>query len=197
MKIECIANSFKTLPISVYEGLHGFTRDTLFDELEVGQQLVVYGINTFKKHLWYLVETQGLYGTMYHPNPMYYPSHLFKIIDGKLSKYWIVKEGKDSYDNNAIIVNWGFPELVENEYFYNELIEDISENISIFKKYKKLMDFEFPNNNIEIKAEIIDENWIMCPKCTNAFEVSNEGLIQCEKCGTIMNNPLYKGYHIL
>lgn len=137
MKIECITNQFRDIPSSVYEGLYSFSSETEYVELDVGKQFVVYAITTIKKHVWYLVEVQGL------SVPMYYPAHLFKITDGRLSKYWIVKEGQDDYDNKAHIVKIGFKELVEDDFFYGELLEDNPENIEVFKKYKKSMDNEF------------------------------------------------------
>jgi hypothetical protein len=136
MKVECATNKFKDIPKTVYDELYGYSFDTELP-IEIGQQSVVYGITTIKKHLWYLVNVEGL------ADPMYYPCHLFKIIDGRLSKYWMAKEGQDYYDNNASIINFGFKEIVEEEYFYGELIEDNPINVSIFRKYKELMDREY------------------------------------------------------
>ncbi len=101
MKVECIKNICKEIPKEIYDGLHGYTMDTGFD-IEVGQQSIVYGITTIKKHFWYLVDIDGL------SHPLYLPSALFNIIDGRLSKYWIVAEGQDDEDHNAPIIQFGF-----------------------------------------------------------------------------------------
>ena len=105
--------------------------------VDIGQISTVYGILTIKKHLWYLVARDEMEG------PMYYPSHLFEIIDGRISKYWFAKEGKDQYDNNTPIIQFGFKELVDDEYFYGELLEDNPVNEEVFKLYKTSMDNEF------------------------------------------------------
>lgn len=136
MKVECITNQFKNIPTSVYDGLYGYSSDTELP-IEIGQQSVVYAITTIKKHLWFLVNVAGL------AYPMYYPAHLFKITDGRLSKYWVAKERQDDYDNKASIIQIGFPELVADEFFYGEFLEDKPENVEIFKKYMDLMDKEF------------------------------------------------------
>lgn len=189
MKVSCIKNSLKSIPSNVYEGLQGYSVETEFSELEIGQQFVVYGINTFKKYPWYLIKVEGL------AYPMYYPAHLFKIIDGRLSKHWIVQEGQDDYDNEVQILEIGFKELVENKFFYGELIEDNSANNAIFNKYKALLDVEFPDNNNPLVAELIDKNWVMCPVCSDAFEANiYEGIVLCSKCKTSMNNPCWYGF---
>ena len=136
MRVECITNQFKNIPKTVYDELYGYSFDTQLP-IEIGQQSVVYGITTIKKHLWYLVEVEGL---VY---PLYYPCYLFKIIDGRVSKYWIAKEGQDDYDNKNPIIKFGFKELVEDEFFYGGYLENNPIIIAIFMKYKELMDNEF------------------------------------------------------
>jgi len=135
MKVECVSNHYKDIPPSVYESLHGFSSETELP-IEIGHQSVVYAIKTFNKNLWYLIEVKGLI------EPMYYPHQFFKIIDGRLSKYWLAKEEKDSYDNEASVIQFGFRELIEDEYFYGNLLEDDPMKIATFAKYKNLMNLE-------------------------------------------------------
>ncbi|MEO6831171.1 MAG: hypothetical protein ABI378_02870 [Chitinophagaceae bacterium] len=137
MKIKFRFSCFDKIPTSVYGGLHGFSAETKIEELEVGKQFVVYGINTIKRHLWYLIQdNQMIY-------PMYYPSALFEIIDGRLSSFWIARENLDDYDDNVKAIDIGIREIVENKYFYGELLEDNSEYKGIFDEYKKNIKNEF------------------------------------------------------
>ena len=136
MKVECIKNLCEEIPSKIYEGLHGYSADSKFD-IELGQESIVYGITTIKKHFWYLIDVDDL------PYPMYYPSALFKIIDGRLSRYWQVAEGQDDEDNSTPIIKFGFKELVEDEFFYGEYLEDYPKNLEVFQKYMELMKKEY------------------------------------------------------
>lgn len=136
MKVECIKNLCKEIPAKIYEGLQGYSVDSRFD-IEVGQKSIVYGITIIKKHLWYLINIDNL------PYLIYYPSALFKIIDSRLSRYWHVAESRDDEDSGAIIIKFGFKELVEDEFFYGEYLEDYPKNVEIFQKYIELMKKEY------------------------------------------------------
>jgi hypothetical protein len=136
MIVECITNKLHDIPSFVYDGITGYDSKAELP-IEIGQQSLVYGIATIKKSPWYLVDVKFL------KYPMYYPSHIFKILDGRISKYWIIKEFYDDDDNGNKGLNISFKELVENEYFYGELLEDNQLNLHVWKKYQKLMKNEF------------------------------------------------------
>ncbi|MBU1628487.1 MAG: hypothetical protein KKH06_00145, partial [Gammaproteobacteria bacterium] len=62
--------------------------------------------------------------------------------------------------------------------------------VEYFKKYKKLMDLEFPNSSVIKVASDLGKSWIMCPDCDEAWEnKSSAALVECPKCKTLLNNP--------
>ena len=119
-----------------YENL-SYTDETEFDELEVGQQSVVYAIVIMNGTQWYLIDFEQL------THPMFYPKAFFKIEDWRISKYWVAKEQQDEYDNNNLVLNFSFPEFLDDEYFYGELLEDNPKQLAIFRKYQTLLRNEF------------------------------------------------------
>jgi len=134
VKVECIQNNLKYIEKYVYEGL--FDSDTILP-IEIGQQSIVYAIATIKRNLWYLVDVKWL------RYPMYYPRQCFKIIDKRISKYWLIGESIDEYDDNAIGIKIGFNEIINDEYFYGELLEDNEHILEIFNSYRKKMIDEY------------------------------------------------------
>jgi len=86
-----------------------------------------------------------------------------------------------------------FPEWIQEEYFYSNLVDGEKRERTIFNRYKELMDLEFPDSSISISAEVGDENWLICPICIDAWECKNniDALVKCPKCGGKMNNPRY------
>lgn len=98
---------------SIYQDLYGWKESTILP-IDVGQKSVVYAIYRLNGSPWYLVNVTGL------RYPMFYPAAIFSIVDSRLSKYWIIHQS-DEYSNSIKI---GFKEMVEDEYFYGEYIED-------------------------------------------------------------------------
>ena len=56
------------------------------------------------------------------------------------------------------------------------------------------MDLEFLDPSISNFAEIADDDWLMCPKCIDAWKSKGDrdALVKCSKCLTIFKNPRYK-----
>lgn len=82
-----------------------------------------------------------------------------------------------------------------NDYsFYDNLTDGEGEERAIFRKYKALMDVEFPNNTIKEKAQIGDEKWLMCPSCIDAWEDSDNrnAMVICPICKQMFHNPRYQ-----
>lgn len=77
-----------------------------------------------------------------------------------------------------------------NGFENNEIIETI-DNI------KKLAKSEIENyihrfdSDIKFTAEKLDEKWIMCPNCNEAWEpILKDVMVFCPKCDIILHNPL-------
>ena len=113
----------------------------------------------------------------------------FIIIDNRPSRYWIW--GSRNAEQNITVV---FPEWIADSFFFDRLTDYEDREVEIFKKYRELMDFEFPDSSITEYAQVGDEKWLMCPKCIDAWECDNnkDALVRCSLCETIYNNPRYK-----
>lgn len=63
----------------------------------------------------------------------------------------------------------------------------------IFKKYRAVMDLEFPNRSVTNKAQIGDDHWLICPVCIDAWEDidAKQAMVICPKCHEIFQNPRY------
>jgi hypothetical protein len=152
-----------------------------------GNEYIVYSVGILYDFVWYCILDEDR--TFY---PMWNPEMLFEITDKRLSRYWVfsLDNGKDKKDPFL-----SFPEWANNPYFYEELLDGDSSdsNAIIFRKYKELMDLEFPNPLISDTAEIGDREWLICPKCIDAWnsECNLDALVRCPKCNTIFNNPRY------
>jgi len=165
--------------------------DNYHFNLKEGQTYIVYAWAIFNNCLWYCIsEGNNVFF------PMWNPSMIFDIVDNRLSRYWIFNIWSTSVDVEKEIPICSFPEWANDPYFYTELIEynGNDPNAIIFKKYKTLMDLEFPDPSITEKAEIGDRDWLICPKCIDAWEWKDDrdALVKCPKCQTIFNNPRYK-----
>jgi hypothetical protein len=123
------------------------------------------------------------------------PFFLFEIIDPRISRHWVFAplwlDDLEKPDN--FFYHWGFPELVNERYFYYNLIEWEKKEEEIFASYKEKMDLEFPDSSVTEVAGIGDKEWLMCPHCIDAwFSPSDrDALVKCPNCNTIMNNPRY------
>mgnify|MGYP006924700661 FL=1 len=119
--------------------------------------------------------------------PMFYSIDFFKITDKRISKYWYNKDLLSNGTKKGLV---SFKEAVTDEYFFEHLIDGDHQTIDLFKNYKILLDFEFPNETFLV-AEIIEKNWLICPHCSEIWEnKGTQGVIQCPN-GHFCNNPLY------
>ncbi|HEX4840344.1 MAG TPA: hypothetical protein VFU89_07890 [Rhabdochlamydiaceae bacterium] len=184
MKIKCIKNQMKDLPEEVLKR-YGLTADWPF--LIIEKKYVVYAITEFDNNIWYCVCEGGP-----KSDPKWAPSPLFEITDGRLSRYWIFTFREAE---NRLIPYISFPEMANTPSFYDELIDgDSEDNIAIFRNYKELIDLEFPDTAISEKAQIGDQDWLICPICIDGWECSNavDGMVKCPKCQKVMHNPRYQ-----
>ncbi len=144
----------------------------------------VYGIDYSKEgFVNFLVEDDT--GVIY---PKFYPSDFFEIEDNRLSKFWVL-DGDLIFPLSKIEypVLISFKEMIENEYFFDEILDCKNNTCQIFKQYKELMDLEFANNSYP-KSKSIGDNWFLCYKCDSAIEdCSNLEIIRCSNCQALQN----------
>jgi hypothetical protein len=155
--------------------------------LTIGSEYVVYAVSEFHNNIWYYVDVDHN-----SSDCEWIPEIFFELIDHRLSRYWVFLIKKDLPKNRFFL---GYSEWANDSYLGKNLVEDEENNeIEIFRAYKERMDLEFPDSSITESAEIMDEEWLMCRKCIDAWQSTDtlDALIKCPMCQTIYNNPRYK-----
>ncbi len=161
------------------------------NDLVLGKEYLVYGILYYEMDYNYLIFDENR-------SPFWYLSNLFEIIENHLSALWYFRHFENS---NTFRTIFGYNELVNNEYHNDDLMKENKDNLiekeeralTIFYKRKKEMDMEFPDFSNKEQATLIDQNWLMCPKCVDAWGSNSIfAMVECPKCKNIMHNPRYK-----
>ncbi|MBN9378089.1 MAG: hypothetical protein BGO14_01245 [Chlamydiales bacterium 38-26] len=188
MKVQCISNSTNGLPQKLIEA-ENYKIDSEF-YVKVNKKYTVYGMSQASNNIWYGV---SLYNT--DDYAVWYPSQLFSIIDSRVSKYWTFSIKEFPLFKRVI---WAFPEWADEMSYYDKLVDGEEEEVEIFKKYKLLMDLEFPDPDVSEKATALEDGWVMCPICIDAWQPhSYSGMIVCPKCNHTMHNPYYIDFHAI
>ena len=81
-------------------------------------------------------------------------------------------------------------------------MEDGEEFELSYKELNKIADdlieqeLQVDNPSIEKSATILDETWLMCPDCIDAWEnTSTSAMVICPKCNQVLHNPRWEGFH--
>ena len=183
MIIKCISKIAKELPESTPVSLDNFENKIKYD-VEVNKYYVVYGMTISSKYIhYYLNDPSRIY------YPWEYPGFLFEVVDGRFSKYWNFTSVYDSWTMQHRTL-WMYPEWVEDRFHYGRLIDKYEQDVQVFKKYQFLMNLEFPNPSVELSAEALDEEWLFCKDCIDAWQsTTDDGMVICPKCKKMMHNP--------
>ena len=90
----------------------------------------------------------------------------------------------------------------QNEYLDSRIKYDdylkhtypiIQKKKEIFEIYHPLIICEFPHPHITLAAEALDDTWLYCPSCIDAWEsTSKDGMVMCPLCQNWLHNPRYK-----
>jgi hypothetical protein len=142
MKVKCINNTGAVLPDILFT-LYGYSHNMIFKWITIDRTYIVYAVFIMKRVKWYLICSDDYNGANIN-YPSFYPSSLFEIIDEKSSTYWVTKRMKDDYDDKqGLVLNTGFPQIINEEFFYGNLVEGHEREIIIFHKFKSLIDNEY------------------------------------------------------
>jgi hypothetical protein len=181
MKVKCLFNTGRNLSQKFLD--EGWTKESKM-QLNLNSENVVYGISYFKNDSCYFLICDK------YLKPFWYPDEIFEISNNKLSSLWYFINCNEPLGMQVI---WGYEELVNIDNHNDNLMEREDEALEIFYKRKKEMDMEFPDFSVKGKANTIDQNWLICPKCMDEWESNSIfGMVECPKCNTIMHNPRYK-----
>ncbi len=183
MLVRCDHNLKADLPFDLLDKICEGSKDY---NVKIGQHYTVYAMVLCDNYMWYFLnETVNVY----HPSA--FPSPLFTVVNGCLSKYWrfSFEQGR-SKDTQSVWI--AYPEWINDPYHYESLFEKEEDDVKIFQAYKAKMDIEFPDPTVKLSASILDDNWLMCPICIDGWESrSTDGMVICPKCHTVMHNPRY------
>jgi hypothetical protein len=181
MFVECIANRTSLLdnwpPAAT----------PLEELLKVGKIYEVFGLYLEGNAYEILIDEVDSHTTEF-------PSFLFKVIDNRLSSFFVLGESRKRFSDKGEVKSLpfiSFPEWANDITYFDRLIDGDKEAQEIFNKYKKLLYLEYRDVSIDRMAEIIQENWVQCPVCTEAWELENPNfeMCQCPQCHTVLLNP--------
>jgi len=181
MRVKYISNSVK----KSFESGAGYIGDKN-DFLKNHKQYFVYGMKIISHSIWYYIYDES--GRNY---PEALPGQLFEIVDGRLSKYW---DFTFYYNPQTLAYQtlWIYPEWINDRFFHDRLIQGNEDDVKILKKYQSLMNVEFPDPKIKLKAEAINYNHLLCMSCINSWKIlTDDAMVICPHCHTMMHNPTY------
>jgi hypothetical protein len=144
MLIKCIKNNIYDVGESITllqylkESVHLDNNEL---PLSIGKIYHVYGCLYKKEYPWfYICEDDD-----FEDYPKAYAAPFFEVIDSSLSKYWVFGHAVIKNDINSegyIYTHMTFKEWANDYFFYERLVEGQEKEVSIFMKYKRLIDAE-------------------------------------------------------
>lgn len=119
----------KVIKLEIKNGDKAVINSKMEDFLNIGDEYTVYGL-TMQKTVMYV--------QIYIDNKLIsIPIELFEIIDSRVSKYWLL-----TYTN---ITTRFWPSEFYQEYFHDDLFEEVSETVSKFNEVRHKIENEFNN----------------------------------------------------
>ncbi len=177
MLVQCVSNLASHLSRQALE-YESVDRAHKYDGILPMQLYVVYAIDIIEGSIRYRVDSSS----------SGYPSELFAILDGRISRSWVTCQPRKL--QCALIL--GFERYARDAAFMRSLVEGADDAVSTFNKCARFMDLEFPDPRIAHKAIHVQSSWVQCPLCSDAWEADdNNGMTECPSCRTIMHNPQY------
>lgn len=134
MIVKCLRNLKEYLPNDC-----AIPPDRIVDKdfsLSIGKNYVVYAITVYAEYIWYyLMDEENLW------YPVMYPSPLFEVLDGRISKTWVYsfKKGIDQPSSRTFM---SYSEWVHNPSHYDLLIGKDEKALGLFDNCKAFMDAE-------------------------------------------------------
>lgn len=173
--------------------------------LTPNNEYVVFALCTMCGEQWYLLCDDHYKTDNIDSYPRFYPAMLFDVTDATHSKYWVEYQRIDEYtDCKPKVVNYSFPELAQDPYFYGELLEARDENYSkVFNHYKQLMETETWNDyttatlsqKLKIATLSDEELHEIYSHCTaNREEVEASSRCACLYCQEVYRATEVKDY---
>ncbi len=177
MKVKCVRRS-PIQPVGETQNLiHGEVSSDLLTE---GKIYTVYALEVrYGRAVLWIASNAGL------PWPSPFDASLFFVVSGRISSLWRM---------SLVPRLWIAPDQwIERGFFADSLTDGQAEEVALFQSMKEFMDLEFDDSEISEAATIIDESWLQCPLCSDAWQSKSiYALVRCVKCASILRNPTYK-----
>jgi hypothetical protein len=190
--VKCSENSYSDieLDVSLKKYLLSIFPNGLDSErpLILNKIYICYAIVFDVLTKWYFVLDES--GVTY---PTSYSSFLFEDIDRSVSRYWVVGEHYDFKGRKSPIV--AFNEWACDRFFHGNMFSGDKNATSLFNRYKKLMDVEFPRPDITEKAVALGEpNWVFDNESEDSWQTNTtDALTVVPKTKKMLINPYYRG----
>lgn len=104
-------------------------------DLEIGREYTVYGVVFWDNSPWYYLCSEE-----YDEYPKPFAAEFFNVSDERLSSHW--KLSAVDQGEGEILSSLVFGEWAKDPSFYERLVEDDSEAVALFGKYRQLMNQE-------------------------------------------------------
>lgn len=129
MRVLCINNSVMNIDSEIvrYRLNISINQDTHFMDLKVGEQYDVVAIEERDKGLWLFLHTVDS-----KEYPYLYPVELFEFIDTSIPSGWRINF--NSCEDGLMIKRISFPRWVDDDYFYEKLVDGDNEIVNAYHK---------------------------------------------------------------
>lgn len=116
--------------------------------------------------------------------PAFYQSDLFDLIDNRLSRFWVfgpTVPRTDAHSKRHEMLT--FPEWANTIFFYDDIIESRGTAGTTFRSYRAKMDREFASPELQVVAEPVNGNWLICGSCAYGWEdCTTFEVVTCPEC---------------
>jgi hypothetical protein len=113
----------------------GLDADTEFP-LEVGKAYVVFALTVYRGYVWYYLCNEN-----YTYYPAWSPSPLFDVVEGTISRYWVYNHWHPRDEGGGYPI-MAFDDWANDLYYYDRLTDGDEREVSIFRRYKRLIEEE-------------------------------------------------------
>lgn len=145
--------------------------------------VALLGWNSSASHSYdVVVSTNG------HAAILPFDARLFSIVDPRLSRFWQIHMDGPKELHERVELRLAFPEW--DRSFLERVVDSHRAETDTFVRYFEQMKLEFAPPFVDSSATQLDLPWVMCPDCTEAWEVDPSlELAICPACDSWYVNP--------
>ncbi len=152
--------------------------------LERGLNYAVYGLDR-----WEGLDGYYIADSEFWRFPTWYPAALFQTTDPRPSRYWMPSVW--AKPGSAGVAAMLIPPCAADQGYLEDLIDGEASAVAAFKHYRELMDLEFVDDPARQLAAHLQDNWVQCPSCDDAWEVKDRisEMVRCPYCTAVWLSP--------